>query len=115
MASSKSLFKGLAAGAVLAAVGTMLVKSNKSADKKAKELYRAAEDITSRVTSKALKLGGVTKAAYGKVVDSLIAEYKGAKHLTDRELADLKDELKESWEDVQAILKKKAKKVTKSE
>jgi gas vesicle protein len=108
MASAKSLFKGLAAGAVLGAVGAMLVKSNKAADKQAKELYKAGEEIAGRVADKAVKLGTVTKSAYSKVVDSLIAEYKGAKHLTDKELGELKDELKESWEDIQAILKKKA-------
>ena len=110
MASTKSLFKGLAAGAVLGAVGAMLVKSNKTTDKKAKELYKAGEEIAGRIADKAVKLGAVSKSAYSKVVDALIAEYKGAKHLTDKELAELKDELKDSWEDVQAILKKNAKK-----
>ncbi len=110
MPSAKSLFKGLAAGAVLGAVGAMLIKSNKATDKKAKELYKAGEEIAGRVVEKAIKLGSVSKSAYSKVVDSLIEEYKDAKHLTEKELSELKEELKDSWEDVQAILKKKVKK-----
>lgn len=108
MGTKKSFVKGLAAGAVLGAVAA-LMSTMKEKDKKAQEMQRTATRIKDKVAAHAKKLGKLSKAAYGKIVETTVAEYRGVKALTEDELKELKDELKASWKDVESMLKSKKK------
>lgn len=105
MGSKKNFVKGLAAGAVLGAVASMVMAMRNT--KEAHELGDIAEKIKNRVAKHAKKVGKLTKSAYGNVVEKTVAEYRGAKALSDSELTELKDELKDSWVHLQAMLAKK--------
>lgn len=108
MGTKKSFIKGLAAGAVLGAVAA-LVSTMKEKDKKAQEMQRTATRIKDKVAAHAKKLGKLSKAAYGKIVETTVAEYRGVKALTEDELKELKDELKASWKDVEGLVRSKKK------
>ncbi|HTK04756.1 MAG TPA: hypothetical protein VL500_04175 [Candidatus Eisenbacteria bacterium] len=108
MGSKKSFVKGLAAGAVLGAVAAML-HSIKDKDKAAKDLKKTAARISDKVANHAKRLGKLSKAAYEKIVDTTVAEYRGVKALTEDELAELKHELKAGWGDVKEMIEKKRK------
>lgn len=108
MGTKKSFVKGLAAGAVLGAVAA-LMSTMKEKDKKSQELQRTATRIKDKVAAHAKKLGKLSKAAYGKIVETTVAEYRGVKALTEDELKELKDELKASWKDVEWLVKSKKK------
>lgn len=107
MGSKKSFVKGLAAGAVLAAAAQLYMEmkdSKSSKSKDLKKLKKAAEDISVRVAKRAKKMGKLTKSAYGKIVDTTVAEYRGMKMLSEDELKELKSELKEGWEDMHGMM-----------
>lgn len=107
MGTKKSFVKGLAAGAVLAAAAQlyMEMKDGKSTTTKdLKNLRKAAERISARVATRAKRMGKLTKAAYGKIVDTTIAEYRGMKLLSEDELTELRSELKESWGDMHGMI-----------
>lgn len=106
MGTAKSFVKGLAAGAVLAAVGALVMSMKDGGDKKTKEMKKTAKDIMDRTVTHAKKLGKLTKSSFDKVVDTTVAEYRGVKALTEDELDELKKELKSHWKDVQKIMKK---------
>ncbi len=105
MGAKKLLVKGLALGAVLGAVAA-LINEMKDRDISAKEVTAAAERIKTKVGKHAKKLGSLTKEAYGSIVDTTVAEYRGVKALTEDELKDLAKELKGSWKEVQAMMRK---------
>jgi len=102
----KRLVKGLAAGAVLAAVASLAMSMKEEKNRKTvKEMSKAAHKMKDRVLAHAKKLGKLTKSAYAKIVDTTVAEYRGVKSLSESDLAELKEELMVSWSDVQKILK----------
>lgn len=109
MGTKKSFVKGLAAGAVLGAVAA-LMSTMKEKDKKTQELHRTAMRIKDKVAAHAKKLGKLSKAAYGKIVETTVAEYRGVMALTEDELKELKNELNASWKDVEALVKSKKRK-----
>jgi hypothetical protein len=101
----KRIVKGLAAGAVLAAVASLVVSMKDEKNKKAvKEMAKVAHGIKERVARHAKKLGKLSKTAYNKIVDTTVAEYRGVKALSESDLSEMKKELKESWGDVRQIL-----------
>lgn len=101
----KKIVKGLAAGAVLAGVASLVVSMRDEKNRKAaKELHQAAHQIKERVTKHAKNLGTLTKSAYGKIVDTTVAEYRGVKELSEADLREIRSDLKESWNQVQSIL-----------
>ena len=106
MGSKKLIVKGLALGAVIAAVAAM-VNEMKDREVNTKEMAKAAMRVKANVTKHAKKLGKLTKEAYGSIVDTTVAEYRGMKALTEDELKDLTKELKGNWKEVQAIMKPK--------
>ncbi len=107
---AKKLIKGMAMGAVLAAVASLMISmKDEKNKKKARDLAKTAHEIKERVVRHGKKLGRLTKAAYGKIVDTTVAEYRGAKALSDVELVELKQELKAGWGDVKKIMKKSEK------
>lgn len=112
MGSKKALVKMLAAGAVLGAVAAV-VSSMKDRGVKGADLRKAAVKIKDKVAHHAKKVGKLTKAAYGKIVETTIAEYRGVKALSEEELDELRDELKDGWEDVRNMMEGAAEKKTK--
>lgn len=106
MGTKKSFVKGLAAGAVLGAVAAIM-HTMQDRDKKAQELQKSAMRIKDKVAAHAKKLGKLTKTAYGKIVETTVAEYRGVKALSEDELSELRNELKAGWTDVQRMLNKK--------
>jgi len=102
----KSFLKGLAAGAVLAGVAAAVVGTTDK-NRKKKALAKAAADIKDKIAKRASRIGKLTKAAYWSIVDATLQEYRGMKTLSETELKEFAEELKESWNDVRAILKKR--------
>jgi len=102
------MVKGLAVGAALAAVASLVVSMKEERNRKAaKEISRAARKLTDRVAAHAKKLGKLSKAAYGKIVDTTVGECRGVKSLSKSDLADLKKDLRNSWSEVQKVLKER--------
>ena len=92
-------------GAVLAGVATLAIKMrDEKNQKKAKDMAKHAQMVTTKVVKHAQKLGKLTKTAYNQIVDTTIGEYKEMHGLTTSELKELKTELKDSWTDVQSIM-----------
>ena len=106
MGTKKSFVKGLAAGAVLGAVAAIM-HTMQDKDKKGQELQKTAMKIKDKVAAHAKKLGKLTKTAYGKIVETTVAEYRGVKALSEDELSELRSDLKAGWTDVQKMLNKK--------
>ena len=107
--SAKKTIKGLAMGAVLAGVATLAIKMREEKNqKKAKEMAKHAQMVTAKVVKHAQKLGKLTKTAYNQIVNTTICEYKEVKALSESELKELQSELKESWSDVQNIMRNEA-------
>ena len=57
----------------------------------------------------AKSVGKLTKTAYGKIVDTTVAEFRGVKDLSEEELSELRSELKNSWDGVKVMFEKKPK------
>lgn len=104
MASTKSFIKGLAAGAVLGAVAAV-VTSLENKDEKMADLQKAADRIKGKVAKHAREMGKLSKTAYHGIVNKTIEEYRGLKHLSEQELGELKADLKDSWTDVEKVVK----------
>lgn len=95
--------KGLAAGAVLGAIAAMFMHTDDK-KKSTRELQRMAMEIRDRVIDHAKHVGEVTKDAYEHIVDTSMAEYRGAKLLSAQELDELRDELMVNWKKMKKIL-----------
>lgn len=103
--SKKGFVKGLAAGAVLAAVGALVVSMKDEKNKKlVKEIGQVGHAIKDKVLKHAQKLGKLSKTSYDKIVDTTVAEYRGVKLLSESELNDLKKELKSSWLSIKDVV-----------
>lgn len=104
--SAKGFVKGLAAGAVLAAVGALVISmkdgNNKAA---AKRLGKVAHVIKDKVVAHAKKMGKLSKSAYDRIVDTTVAEYRGVQALSESELKEMRSELKAEWAAIQGIIK----------
>ncbi|KPJ86008.1 hypothetical protein AMJ57_00850 [Parcubacteria bacterium SG8_24] len=105
MGAGKKLVKGLAAGAVLYAVGSYIMKDKRAQRKKA-ALQKVADRTMNRVVKHAKSLGKLSKASFDKIVDATVAEYRGMKDLSSAELKEMKAELKGSWKDVREVMQK---------
>ena len=101
MSKHVGLIKGLAAGAVLGAVAHLVLSMEHKDEKKA-AIAKAADRIRRKVMAHAKSVGKLTKTAYGKIVDTTVAEFRGVKDLSEEELTELGSELKGSWDGVKA-------------
>ena len=104
----KHMMGGMAVVATVAAVA-VLVNALKHKSRKAKALQMAAHNVKDHVVAHAKKLGKLSRASYGKMVDTAVGEYRSLKTFSKQELADLSKELKENWEEVEKVLKAKKK------
>jgi hypothetical protein len=103
MGKHKGFVKGLAAGAVLGAVASVLLSMEHKDEKKA-ALTKVAKRVKTRVAQHTKNIGKLTKGAYNKIVDTTVAEFRGVKDLSEGELVELRDELRASWEDVRGMV-----------
>ncbi|HCC21991.1 hypothetical protein A2480_02450 [Candidatus Uhrbacteria bacterium RIFOXYC2_FULL_47_19] len=108
MSKHAGLIKGLAAGAVLGAVAHLVLSMEHKDEKKA-AIAKAADRIRRKVMAHAKSVGKLTKTAYGKIVDTTVAEFRGVKDLSEEELSELRSELKNSWDGVKVMFEKKPK------
>jgi hypothetical protein len=104
MGKAKSFVKGLVIGAVLGAVAEV-VHSTKHKEAKSKALQAVARKIKDDVAHHAKRFGSLTKAAFMEIVDMTVAEYGAAKALSEKEMKDLAVDLKDSWTQVQHVVK----------
>lgn len=105
--AKNALGKGIALATLVA--GAVALAHAMKKNKKARLLKSAALDAKAHVVAHAKKLGGVSKKSYGKIVDSVLAEYGKMKSFTKQELADLACDLKDSWDDTAMSLRKEKK------
>ncbi|MBI4458279.1 hypothetical protein HY633_04925 [Candidatus Uhrbacteria bacterium] len=105
MSKKSALIKGLAVGAVLAAVAkaVMVIKED---DKKSKELAKIAKRIKERVVGHTKSIGKLSKASYAKIVDTVMAEYRTVKDLSGSENSEIRKELKNDWSAIKKMFKK---------
>ena len=101
--AKKMLGKGLAIATLVAAAVALAHALKKN--KKAKLLKAAMLDAKAAVIAHAKKLKGVSKKSYAKIVDTVMAEYRGMKTLSKEEMAELSGELKEGWREIDAKLR----------
>jgi len=102
----KGFLKGLAAGAVLGAVASVLMSIEHKDAKKA-ALIKVAQRVKTRVLHHSKSIGKLSKAAYNKIVDTTVAEFRGVKDLSEDELKELRTELRDSWDDVKGVIEPK--------
>ena len=103
--AGKNLIKGVALATLVTAAVALAHALKKN--KKAKLLKAAMLDAKAAVVAHAKKLEGVSRKSYAKIVDTVMAEYRGMKTLSKEEIAELSCELKEGWKEVDAKLKTK--------
>lgn len=103
--AKKGLGRGVAIVTLVAAAVALAHALKKN--KKAKMLKAAARDAKEHVFAHAKKLGGVSKASYAKIVDSVLAEYGKMKTFSKKEVAQLAHELKDGWQEASRALKGK--------
>lgn len=109
MGKKISFVKGLAAGAVIASAAALIMDLRDGKGQKGKQLQKAVTDIGKKVAHHALRVGKLSKSAYGKIVDTTVAEYRGAKALSAEDVREMKAELKEGWAMLKHIASKKKK------
>jgi len=109
MGAAKKMAKGLAAGALLGAVAAMIVSAAKK-DPGAKASTMAAKSVAKKVGAHAKKIGKITKGAYDAIVETTMAEARGAKQLSKGELDELRKELTKSWKELSAMFTSSGKK-----
>lgn len=97
MGKLKSLLTGLALGTL---VGALLDPERR------RETKKLLQELKSKVRERAKNLTDVSREAYEKMVEATAAEYKEMKSLSEKELAQITQELKNAWEDIKASLKK---------
>lgn len=102
--AKKALGKGIAIATLVA--GAVALAHAMKKNKKARLLKAAAVDAKEHVVAHAKKLGGVSKKSYAKIVDSVLAEYGKMKSFTKAEIAELSNDLKDSWDDTAMSLRK---------
>ena len=112
----KSQKKALAVGAGLAAVAAaaagVYMMTGKNA-KNRKKVAKWATDLEKDVVGELHKAGKATKATYSKIVDTAAANYKGLKNVSTQDLAIVANELKSSWDVINAELQSAKKTVNK--
>jgi hypothetical protein len=94
------LIKLLAAGALVGAAAH-LYKKHDGAQKKA-ALAKVANNVGKKVGMHAKRVGKVTKSSFKSIVDSVVDEYQDTKDMTAGELKELKTELMNGWDKIQA-------------
>lgn len=92
---NKLIGKGIALATLVTAAVALAHALKKN--KKAKLLKAAAQDAKETVMAHAKKLGGVSKKAYDRIVDTVVAEYGQMRTLSKQELGELTGELKAGW------------------
>jgi hypothetical protein len=103
--SFKKAIKSLAMGAVLAGVATVAIKMREEKNrKKAKEMADRAHLMSTKVMKRAQKMGNLTKTSFHKLVDAAVNEYRGVKDVSQEEIEGLRNEIKDSWSDIQRII-----------
>lgn len=112
----KSQKQAIAVGAGLAAVAAaaagVYMMTGKNA-KNRKKVAKWATDLEKDVVKELHKAGKATKATYGKIVDTAAANYKGLKNVSGQDLAVVANELKSSWDVINAELQNASKVVKK--
>lgn len=101
--SMKGFLKGVVAGSVLGAI-VVAASRMKASEKKA--LTKTLADVQRKIASHSKRIGSLTRSAYEKIVDTAVAEYRGVKALSEKDLDDLRAELKASWKDVKKMVKR---------
>jgi hypothetical protein len=109
MGKKISFVKGLAAGAVLAAAASLIMDMRDGKGQKAKQVQKTVMDIGKKVARHAMHIGKLSKEAHLKIIDTVIAEHRGARALSKDDVREIKAELKEGWAMLKHIASKKKK------
>jgi len=103
MGAVKKLAKGLAAGALLGAAAMFIANAAKK-DPNVKAATKAAQTVAKRAMAHAKKIGKISKSAYDSIVETTVAEARGAKQLSNAEVAELRKELSASWKELAKMM-----------
>jgi hypothetical protein len=109
---NKAIAVGAGLAAVAAAAASVYMLTGKNA-KNRKKVVKWAGDLEKDVVKELNKAGKASKATYTKIVDSVSANYAGLKDVSSQDLAIVANELKSSWDVINAELQN-AKKVVKT-
>jgi gas vesicle protein len=102
----KGFFKGIALGAVLGSLATIVMRDEHRTEK-AKAAKKVADTVQKKVVEHLLAVGKVTKSAFDKVVEATLAEFRDVKELSSDELKELKKEFKDTWRQMHDAMKAK--------
>lgn len=97
------------AAAVAAAAGTYFFAGKRGAKNRKVVLgwmVKAKGEVMERLEG----LKEIDFEKYADIVDTVLNEYKGSKKVAKEDLADLAEELKAAWKDIEGSVKKTAKK-----
>jgi gas vesicle protein len=81
---------GFAVGFVVGAVAALFL-TTKTGEELRGELKKVALDLKKKVEERAGKIKNLTKERYTEIIDSVIANYKKVKELTEKEIDLIKD------------------------
>ncbi len=104
--TSKFVVGASVAAAVAAGIVGFLTQTARG-KKLAKKGKLYAAEIARQVAHRAEKLSGISKIAYERVVDEVIAQYQQQKKMSRDAGAELAAQLKKEWNAVKKELKKK--------
>ena len=113
MANSKNGKAGLAVvlgAAALASAGAYFLYGSKSAKKNRQKVKSWALKAKAEVLEQVEKVKQIDTDQYKAVVDDVVARYKGAQGVTEKELKGLGKELMGYWDDLARTVKTKKKK-----
>lgn len=108
---NKAIAVGASLAAVAAAAASVYMLTGKNA-KNRKKVVKWAGDLEKDVVKELNKAGKASKTTYTKIVDSVSENYKGLKDVSSQDLAIVANELKSSWDVINAELQN-AKRVVK--
>lgn len=105
---NKAIAVGAGLAAVAAAAAGVYMMTGKNA-KNRKKVAKWASDLEKDVVQELHKAGKATKATYAKIVDTAAENYKGLKEVSTQDLAIVANELKSSWDVINAELQNASK------
>ncbi len=102
----KSAGAGLAAGLALGLAAGLFLRSKKGQALQ-KDVEKQAALLQKQILKKFSSVEGMTQAAYNEAIDDVLAAYAKGKGSADKEVSELRQELRKRWKTVKAYVDKR--------